>query len=669
MLRILIFVLPVVVAAADLPVREVVLYKHGVGFFERSGQLGPGESARLDFKAAEMNDVLKSLTLHDASGAKITGIRYDSSEPLEVRLEDFPFRLPEENPSLPGFLNQLKGAKITLRNGTEKVTGSIVGSRLVPSSDKQPERQELVLLLDSGELRTFDLSAVAGVTFPDAKLQAQLRDYLRVVADARSKDKRSVYIDSTDTGARQVTASYMIPTPVWKSTYRLIFDEKAQALLEGWAIVDNTTADDWNKVQLALVSGRPVSFVSQLYEPRYRQRPVAELPEERDTAPVVYESALAEQPAAGLPGAVGGSVNGPRAFAAPMSKVMAAAAPPPAPAMRDAAAVRSDVAMATQSREVGELFEYRFSTPVTVHRGESAMLPFLQQKIESRKLLVYSDPNAANPMNSAELTNSTGKTLDGGPITVYDGGVYAGEALMETLKAGDKRLISYGVDLGTRITTKFDTGSTNIRELHAARGVLTVRNATQETRTYTIKNVDQKAKTLIVQHEARDQYKLLSPKAAETTRTGYRFEVRLPPGATEQLPVVEEHVYDNALLITNLNSDVLLTYVQNKSLSDAARKQLQQIADAKRRAAENDAQLARTKSDIAAIERDQQRTRQNLESLNRVSGQNEQVQKYARVLTDLDTRVVTLRERERDLEDKKAAIQSEVNSLIEKMDF
>ncbi len=56
---------------AELPVRTVVLYKHGVGYFERGGTLGPGESARLDFNAAEMNDVLKSLTITD-NGGKVT---------------------------------------------------------------------------------------------------------------------------------------------------------------------------------------------------------------------------------------------------------------------------------------------------------------------------------------------------------------------------------------------------------------------------------------------------------------------------------------------------------------------------------------------------------------------------------------------------------------------
>jgi hypothetical protein len=177
----------------------------------------------------------------------------------------------------------------------------------------------------------------------------------------------------------------------------------------------------------------------------------------------------------------------------------------------------STIAASAAGRELGELFEYHIPTPVTVHRNESAMLPFLQQKVDTRKLLIYSDPSAAHPMDAAEISNSTGKTLDGGPITVYEAGSYAGEALMETVKTGDKRLISYGVDLGTRIATQWDSQAEQIREIHARRGILTTRNAVVETRTYTIRNVDQKAKTLVIEHAARPEYNLLDRKPTEKT--------------------------------------------------------------------------------------------------------------------------------------------------------
>src|SRR5262245_41929256 len=282
---------------ADLPVRQVVLYKHGVGYFERGGQLGPGESARLDFKAAEMNDLLKSLTIEEKGGdGKITGLRYDSSEPLSEKLSEFPFQLGAQQP-LSGVLDQLKGARVELQLGQQTVAGAVVGGRLVAGSANRPQQEQVTLLLDSGELRNLDLTAVSGVRFTDPKLQSQFKDYLATLVSSRSKEKRSVYIDSTDNKSRQILASYMIPTPVWKSSYRLIFETSAQPTLEGWAIVDNTTGEDWTNVQLALVSGRPISFVSQLYEPRYIQRPVADLPEDRAQRPVVHGEEIAEEKA------------------------------------------------------------------------------------------------------------------------------------------------------------------------------------------------------------------------------------------------------------------------------------------------------------------------------------------------------------------------------------
>src|SRR5690349_19742149 len=193
---------------AELPVREVVLYKHGVGFFERSGRIAAGESARLDFNATEMNDVLKSLTVEEKGGGKISGLRYDSMDPLGHKLAAFPFKIGDEQP-LSAVLGQLKGARVELAFGSGAIAGAIVGGRLVPGSDKQPEREQLTLMLDSGELRTLDLSAATGIRFTDPQLQQQFKDYLGALVASRSKDKRSVYIDSTDAKARDIVASYM----------------------------------------------------------------------------------------------------------------------------------------------------------------------------------------------------------------------------------------------------------------------------------------------------------------------------------------------------------------------------------------------------------------------------------------------------------------------------
>jgi hypothetical protein len=527
----------------------------------------------------------------------------------------------------------------------------------VAGTDKQAERDVLTMLVDSGDIRTIDLSAVSGLRFSDAKLQQQFKDYLAAIAAARSKEKRSVYIDSTGSKERDVVASYMIPAPVWKSSYRLIFGPSGQPVLEGWAIVDNTTGEDWTQVQLSLVSGRPISFITQLYAPKYVERPEVELPDDNAARPVVHQ------------GAMGGV-----APAAP-------APPPPPPPKADfrleqfaklkeaPGVVPSTISTDTAARELGDLFEYRIAQPVTIRKSESAMLPFLQQSIASRKLLIYSDHTSQHPTNAAELTNSTGKTLDGGPITVYDAGAYGGEALMETLKAGDKRLISYAVDLGTRITELYGSKQALVREVHVSRGVLTARMSAEETRTYTIHNVDQKAKTLIVEHPARPMYTLLNQKPAEKTATAYRFEIALAAGATQEFPVAEERLFDQTYSLTSVTPDVILTYVQNRNLSDAARRQLQRIADQKSQIAANDRALQDADAQSRDLASDEDRIRKNIESLNAVAGQQQQVQSYARQIDAHEQQLAALRDKQAELQKKKTALQSELNVLIEALSF
>jgi len=668
---------------AELPVTQVVLYKHGVGFFERAGTLRPGESARLEFDASEMNDVLKSLTIEERGGGKISGLRYDAMDPLSHTLEQFPFKIGGAEP-LSSMLDQLKGARLELKFGNDTVTGVIVNAREIPATENQQAREQLTLMLDSGELRNLDLSAAAGIRFAEPKLQQQFKDYLAALAAARSKERRSVYIDSTEAKERELTASYMIPTPVWKSSYRLIISDSGKPVLEGWAIVDNTTDEDWTNVRLALVSGRPISFISQLYAPRYVSRQVAELPEDAAARPVLHAGAYEESMGqgggvgSGMGGGVAGGVIGGIVGNVP------AAAPPPAPRAMSKAkqaqdfeefaklgpmASPSSIVVGASAEAVGELFEYNIAQPVTIRKDESAMLPFLQQAIEARKLLIWSGGGSEHPTNAAEITNATGKVLDGGPVTVYDGGTYGGEALMETLKTGDKRLISYAVDLGTRVTPAFKSKQAVVREIHLNRGFLNTKLAAEETATYTIRNVDQKAKTLIVEHPIRAGYTLLNQKPMEKTAGSYRFEVALAAGATREFAVSEEHVFENSYEVSSQSPDFLLEYVRNRDLNEAARQQLGRIVTKKQQIAENNDAIDDVQGQIRDLNTDEDRLRRNIESLNQVSGQQQQVQDYARQLGALEQKLTALRDRQAELQKQKTSLQRELDGMIASLSF
>jgi hypothetical protein len=659
--------------AAEIPVTKVVIYKNGVAYYERSGAVKAGEPAKLEFKASEMDDVLKSLLVEDRGGA-ISRVRYEPSEPLERKLDEAGIQFNPQQP-LVLLLDQWRGARLNLKYRGEPVSGSIVSGRLAPLPN-QGQKQELVMLLDSGELKLVDLDAATGLEFADPQMQKQLVTALTWVVQARSKERRALYVDTAGSSGGNLTARYLLPAPVWKSSYRLSLPEGADAFLEGWAIIDNMSGQDWSNVDLTVVSGRPVSFISQLYEPRYVQRSVAGLPDEQAAAPVLYEGALQgadeknevkdrlEKSKAGSGGGFGGGafkIAGQMRAASEMVSMNAAAAPP-VPMM-------SAVAMSAQAREAGELFEYRFSNPVYAKNGESILLPFVQQKVGARKLLVYSAHGGANPRNAVEITNTTGKALDGGPITVYQAGGYAGEALFDTLKGGDKRLISYSVDQGARVTTNFESGASVVRSIRAQRGVLTTKTAVETTTTYTIDNSEAKEKTLLVEQAVVPGQKVVSPKPDETTPGQYRFSVKLAPKSVQKLPVVEEREIESSAMVISMTPDVLVAYTQNKALPATAKAQLSAILAKKNAVAEADRGLKQVEQDMNEINRDQERLRQNINSLNRVAGQQEQVNRYAADLAKSDAALAQFRDRQAELRKRHNALETELIAMIEKLEF
>lgn len=681
----LIVVAAQVTSAAELSVRQVILFKNGVGLFERGGNVAAGETVRLDFRAEEMNDVLKSLTVRDASGAAVAGVRYDSSEPLEKKLGEYPFHLAEGQP-LSTLLDQLKGAAVE----TGTLSGVITGARAVPGANGQ-EREQLTLLTSTGQIRTVDLAGVTELKLVDPVLQQQFKDYLAALTASRSKGKKSVYIDAPRDAARSLSVSYVSPAPVWKSSYRLVFD-KDGARLEGWAIVDNTSGEDWTNVRLALVSGRPVSFRSRLYEPRYLERAFADLAEDRALAPQLFAGAIGGLSsealgdakvgvgrgggigtgsgsgvgpggiAGGVVGGVPGGVGNPNPQVRRFERLEFGSQATAAPQM---AMDRSSVEPATEAREIGELFEYRFDKPVTVPKSESAMFPFIAQKIDARRLIVWRD--GVNPLNAAELINKTGKTLDGGPLTVFEAGSYAGEALVETMKQGDRRLIAFSADQGTRVTREASQEAGDISQVTAERGVLIFRRAMRDRYDFTIRNVDNRAKTLIIEQPVRNGAKIIGAQPIESTAAVHRFEVPVPAAGERKYSIVQETEIATEEGIIHLSDETLVAYSRNQKIPAPIRQAAAQIAKLRGEISEFTRQSENVKRQTTAAVEDQTRLRENMRSLTGIDGQRDQVDRYARQLVELDGRIGTLRTQQDQATQEINRRRAEISRIIEQL--
>src|SRR5713226_8988228 len=282
--------------AAKLPVRRVVLYKNGVGYFEHLGRVRGSQDVHVDFTSAQLNDVLKSLTVLDLSGGKISGVDYNSEAPLARRLATLRLTLGE-NPTMGDFLGALRGARLEVRSGN----GIAIAGKLLSVEKKSREKDrartewtEISLVSDSGEIRNVEVAPATSVRITERDLQVEVGRYLGLIASSRDQDLRRMTISTTGAGERNLYVSYISEVPIWKTTYRIVLPSKAdkKPLLQGWAIVDNTVGEDWDAVELSLVAGAPHSFIQQLSEPFYGRRPVVGLPESVQLSPQTHAATL-----------------------------------------------------------------------------------------------------------------------------------------------------------------------------------------------------------------------------------------------------------------------------------------------------------------------------------------------------------------------------------------
>jgi hypothetical protein len=283
-------------SVAKLPVRRVVLYKNGVGYFEHLGRVRGSQEVRIDFTSAQLNDVLKSLTVLDLAGGRITGVDYNSEAPLARRLATLRLALGER-PSVSEFLGALRGARLEVHGATGlALTGRLlsVERKTRSATNWTVETDEISLITDTGDVRSVDLNPTTSVRIAEKDLQVEVVRYLNLIASSRDQDVRRMTISTTGNGERNLYVSYISEVPIWKTTYRIVLPTKAEKkpLLQGWAIVDNTVGEDWNEVELSLVAGAPHSFIQQLSEPFYGRRPVVPLPESVQLSPQTHAATL-----------------------------------------------------------------------------------------------------------------------------------------------------------------------------------------------------------------------------------------------------------------------------------------------------------------------------------------------------------------------------------------
>jgi hypothetical protein len=768
--------------SAKLPVRRVILYKTGVGYFEHLGQVRGNQTVQIDFTSSQLNDVLQSLTVLDLNGGRIAGVNYNSEAPLSQRLGML--RLPlEEKTDLSKFYAALRGARLEVRSGTSVIAGRLlsVERKTRVSGGTTLEVDLATLVTDSGEVRSVELTPAVSVRLVETDVTKEVGSYLSLLASLRREDLRRMSIVTAGTGDRQLYVSYVSEVPIWKTTYRIVLPAKEtdEPLLQGWAIVDNTVGEDWNNVELSLVAGAPQSFIQQLSQPYYARRPVVPLPQNAQLTPQTHESAMlggfsslsgvvTDPSGAVIPNAkvqvfhstgeiaatastdnqgryavndlpaatyrlqfttpgfkttviqgvslgggrefaqnvtleVGGSsqtveVTGQNMLVNTESAEISAAGGGHAgsggelgsgrgvgkggvghgasggilggvlsPTIAEA---RSAMSAAAEGSDLGDLFEYKLKDRVSIHKNESALVPILQVHVATEKVSLWnSSLNSPRPLRALWLTNSSPLTLDGGSFTVLEKEAFAGEGLTDAVKPGEKRLLSYAVDLGVRVDTKSQGEPQTVTHVRIARGLMMQTSEMRQETTYTIRNDDTTPRTILIEHPLRARWKLSddAQKPEETTSSAYRFRENVEPKATATFSVRESSALESTYQLTNLTNEQIALFVRQKTINPEIEAAFRKIVEQKDRVAALDEELSRREAETQKIYDDQQRLRENLKALKGSAEERALTQRYTQQLADQETRLEAIQRETADLQSKRDQAQSQLDSMIENL--
>ncbi len=651
-------------AASSVPITSVSLFSSGVGYFERQGMVRGSGALQFQVDTTNMDDLLKSMILRDLDGGKILGMNYASQDPLTRALAAFAVNLSGD-PSVAEILNQLRGEEVEI-TATETMKGKILGveSRaaggvISPGQGSggpeivPVEKTFLNLYSDRG-VQSVALDEVRAIRFTRKELDREVQLALGLIAQGRNKDKKQVLVQYSGQGQRRLQIGYLQEMPVWKTTYRLSSDTGG-LFMQGWALVENTTDEDWNGVKLNLVAGRPISFKMDLYSPIYLPRPEVSLGIAQAPVPPAYQQNL------------GAGAAREMAKSAPAPAASRAAAPQYGAAADEAApgdfGLTQGIESSALAAQAGAFFQYTINEPVSIRRRESAMVPIVNEKIDGERLSVYNQQvDATHPLNGIRLKNSTGLYLNAGPITVFEDGQYAGDARIENLAPGVDRLIGFSVDLDTEVAPSSRSIPDLLVSAKIDRGTLIVTRTLRRERDYTVKFSGSKGRTMLLEYPLDSTWTLVEPGSpAERTRNFYRFAVPLVPGKSSELKIVEKRNLDQRVVLSSAGLDTIQIYQRATEVSASVRSALSRLSSLRTELAAIKRDSDEVNRQLQQIYSDQSRIRSNMSSLDRTSAL---YNRYVSTLNQQEDQISKLKDQLAELKDKEAAKQGEIDSFL-----
>ncbi|MCL2764924.1 MAG: hypothetical protein FWD40_06550 [Treponema sp.] len=606
-----------------LPLRRVAIFSSGLAYYEHSGFINEPSRISVPFAINAVNDALKSLIINDSASAN-PSVTYMSENTLVETLRSLIIDF-SDSPDLMTILSRLRGSEVIIIS-SDTFRGRIVNVENRPVNTDGLTEPWLLLNTSEGVMMSFNLRAISSIRFTDNAVQNDLNRALDLIAASRNRDSRLLTVNLPGSGRRNVQLSYVIPSALWKISYRLDLNAE-RPLFQGWAIVDNDSDTDWSNIELSLVAGRPASFIQELYPPYYVSRPVLPLAIAGAAEGTAHERAM---PLSAAPDYAARQPQMMRSNQVFMNEESD-------DSIRTESALAGGNIQTASGSDAGGQFEFTLRNPVNLDRRMSAMLPLVESAIEARSLLIYNS-SGGHPRLGAELINTTGMKLPSGPITVFDGGVYAGDALIEFWNENEKRYISFGEDLSVSASSDMTTANT-AGTVNISNGVMTINRNIVFSRTYTFINSSAVLKHLVLEHRKTHQTELVTPRAFEETASVYRFNVTLPASGQTKAEVREQRVTSQTVALLSARTETLFAYTGNQEIPSNVRAALQRAAELRRSMDAADTNVRNIEAQRERLASDQDRVRRNLEA---AGSQTPQGQDFLRRLVAIDSEIDAL---------------------------
>jgi hypothetical protein len=678
----------------NLPIRRMILYKHGVGYFERRGAVA-GTELRLSFPRTAMDDVLKSLIALDLGAGQVRGVDFETPEDRAAQIARGSIHLSDQR-SLLDLLRDLRGRRVRLQIGedrpndkkgfglgtprrpaptdepgpgeppappTTQAEGLVIG---VDVEDEEQLRFPLVSIYqpDQRIVRTFAVREIRRIEVLDDRSAEDLTYFLR--AAQSEEDRRAATLRLSD-GEHDLLVGYIAPAPAWRVSYRMLAELSTEnqasaaqgaaaalgaqfsVLLQGWGLFDNQLDEDLEDVVLTLVAGMPVSFRYRLYEPHTPERPLV-VDEERTVAAPVEFTGMAAAPAmAPAP-----------AMAMKRGRMQSLGAAPQA--MADSAVSIEAAAASTVPASVGEergaLFQYHVAHPVSVARGQSAMVPIVGQRLKGRKELLYNGQKLPrHPVASLRLRNETGLTLERGPVTVLEQGDYAGEAVLPFTRTGGELIVPYAVELGISVAEEHSS-ERHISGLRVRDDYLVIQEWDVQITRYRIHSTLAVPAEVTLEQALAPNYELTdTPAPIEQAQGIARWVVASPANAEVSFSIRQRSETSRWEQLRSISAKQLREFVQHRYLDEATYRELAGVLDTYGQIDGQRRRIEEIERDRKAIYKQQQQIQGSLGPLGRDGDEGALRTRYVATLGGLEDRLAAL-----------AAEEQQLNSTIAQLE-